>query len=592
MNSIIRSIASAVVLLAISSATASPPAGVSIELDSPHGEPSDHVVWRRGPDVFACRCCEAEPQPGRDDLNTTGGTIPPVDGPIVRVAYLIPTNRTPQARGVQTLQTAVRWWHVWFHGEMARYDFEPKSFRYETEPDGVTPRIHVVDVPATDDELRSNPWGAVLDAASAGGVPVWATGQIWLLVPEMHVQQPNGAIEGGVALGGSFGSGLDPGVAVLGSNGLAMMRAAFLTSNLPYHGHLVPEIGPYPLVQDVSFAWFEGSTFSSVSSSYLGAGAHELTHAFGIHHDVRNDQNFHGNMMGNGLRGFRGGAFPADYLSDAMRLSYAHALALSTSRYFITDLAPVENVKPNLSVPTGGAVTPVDGHLVIEFTASDASGLAAALLQLNGNTVGELLLSGTSVAESFQTPYYTAGTANQYRVVVYDVHGNRRDVDRTITPSAGSNAAPRAEFRVIPPTALPGQTVTLDAGLTHDPDHPSSALLVEWDLNGDGNYDTDPTTTKTLSLVKNEPGIDRIGLRVTDPLGAQSESSPIPLLVRQPGDIDGHGAVDGLDLLHILGTWGTCPPMPMVCPADLTPSEFGDGDVDGLDLLLILMNWG
>jgi hypothetical protein len=540
----------------------------------------------------ACRCCQAEPQPGRDPDSITGGPIPPIDGPIVRVAYLIPSNRLPQEHGVETLQNAVRWWHVWFHRQMSHYGFGAKSFRYETEPDGLTPLIHVVDVPATDAEMRTDPWGAVINAASNGGVPVWATGQVWLLVPEMHVQHPDGSIEGGVALGASFGSGLDPGVAVLGSNGLAMMRPAFLTNDQSYHGHIVPEIGPYPLVQDVSFAWFEGSSFSSVSSSYLGAGAHELTHGFGIGHDLRNDQNFHGNMMGNGLRGFRGAAYPASYLADSMRLSYGHALALNTSRYFLADPQPVENVKPSVTVHTGGGVVPVDGHVEIAFSASDASGLAAALLRMQGNTIAEIHLSGTSVTETFRTSYYAAGSANQYEILVYDVHGNRRDVNTTVVPATGHNAAPRAEFKIVPPIALPGQSVLLDASLSNDPDHPASQLVVEWDLTGDGNYDTDPTTTKTLSISKDEPGVYLIRVRVTDPLGAQTESSRIALHIRKPGDINGDGVVDGTDLLHLLSVWGACPEMPATCPGDLSPSELGDGLIDGTDLLFLLANWG
>jgi len=50
-----------------------------------------------------------------------------------------------------------------------------------------------------------------------------------------------------------------------------------------------------------------------------------------------------------------------------------------------------------------------------------------------------------------------------------------------------------------------------------------------------------------------------------------------------PGDIDGDGDVDVVDLLALLGAWGPCPD----CPEDLN----GDGTVDVLDLLLLLGNW-
>jgi hypothetical protein len=54
-----------------------------------------------------------------------------------------------------------------------------------------------------------------------------------------------------------------------------------------------------------------------------------------------------------------------------------------------------------------------------------------------------------------------------------------------------------------------------------------------------------------------------------------------------PGDLNGDGVVDVLDLLILLDTWGTCAD-PDDCPADLNR----DGEVDVLDLLILLDNWG
>jgi len=56
-----------------------------------------------------------------------------------------------------------------------------------------------------------------------------------------------------------------------------------------------------------------------------------------------------------------------------------------------------------------------------------------------------------------------------------------------------------------------------------------------------------------------------------------------PAAVQIPGDVDGDGVVDALDLLILLAAWGPNPGH----PADLT----GDGMVDVLDLLILLGHW-
>ena len=60
----------------------------------------------------------------------------------------------------------------------------------------------------------------------------------------------------------------------------------------------------------------------------------------------------------------------------------------------------------------------------------------------------------------------------------------------------------------------------------------------------------------------------------------------LSLLVSKPGDVNGDGAVDIVDLLLLLGTWGPCPPDPDPCPADFD----GNGEVNVSDLLILLGN--
>jgi hypothetical protein len=449
--------------------------------------------------------------------------------PRVRVAYIIPSDRSAQSGAVANLQQFIPTMRDWYAEQMDRYGFGEKSFIYETEPDGVTPLIHVVPVTMTASDIRSNSWNQTLTAASNAGVPLWTTGQVWLLIPESHLQASNGSIAGGVALGASFGSGMDPGVALIGGDALFRLSNSRLTDNATYQGQVVPQIGPFPLVQSVSFPWFEGNTFSSIASSIQGAAAHELGHAFGLGHDFRNDSNFRGNLMGNGLRGWRGSVLPDLYPNDDSQLSYAAALALNTSRYF--NGAPgSDQVRPNVTVSTTGLTPLVDGKLLVNFTASDASGLAAALLSRDGNVIDELVLSGTAVSTAFATPYFTSNQSAEYLIRVYDTQGNVQSRTASITPQGGDNVAPQPFLSASPTTIVTGQSLFLSATGTVDPNHSLGQLQFEWDVDGDGIF-TAPSSQNTFLANFNSAGPRLVRVRVTDPQGAWAVSAPLAVRV-------------------------------------------------------------
>lgn len=332
--------------------------------------------------------------------------------PTVRVAYLIPSNRTPQPEGVAALQLIIRTARDFFKEHMVYNGLSQKTIRYETEGDGETPRIHVIGIPETDEIIRQDMWNNSINAAMNAFVGVWQRGEVWLLVTETHQQQPDGSIEGWTALGASSGSADDGGVAILGSTLLTPLAQGALTNDLTYSGMIVPTIGPQPLQQNVSFPGFEGSTLSSITSSHMGAFVHELCHALGLGHDFRNDTNFHGNLMGSGLRGIRGHLHPNQYPGDYTRLAFASAQVLNTSHYFNANKQ--RNQVDQLSVlPNPG---PQNGKLIFNVTASDADGLSLLrVIRGEEGVVQEwLLFGGNFVNRQIATPYFEPGINTNY----------------------------------------------------------------------------------------------------------------------------------------------------------------------------------
>ena len=469
----------------------------------------------------------------------------------LHIAYLIPTNRVAQAAAVTNLRSAVITYQDWFGNQMEQNGFARKTFEVETEPDGMTPLIHVVKLVETDGFLRGDIYGGrITNAARAAGLTVGNRGEIWWLIPETHQLNPDGTISGSFDLASNAGgSGDDPGWAVMSSENLTLFGSyptsltdvsgsvtgvvmnPYLASPEFYNGGTITEIGPYVLKQGLTYSWFEGSTFSSVGSSALGSGLREIAEGLGLDPDYRNDENFDGNVTGFGFRGLRGVLFPKLFPYNHTRLPYGASLVLSVSRYFNPGRPVTDTVAPTVTVTTSGTVVPARGLLRLSFSASDAAGLHAALLSWEKDgervLVDEMVLSGTNVSRVFVTPYYDVGRTNRYTVSVYDLQGNRRSVVTSILPGFTVNRAPQPFLQAHPATAGPGEDLVLDASRTFDPEHRSALLEVEWDFDGDGIFDTEPTTTLTVTNHYLDFGNRLVRVRVTDAAGDEAISAPI-----------------------------------------------------------------
>ncbi|HEX2474509.1 MAG TPA: hypothetical protein VHK01_07185 [Lacipirellulaceae bacterium] len=495
----------------------------------------------------------------------------------LHLGYVVPQDRTAQSNAAENIAAMMRVTQAWYEEQMDRWGFGPKTFRFEG---GAGPIVHTVSTPITAAQIRSDIWAQTISAAQGAGLPVWSSGQVWFLISEAHQQQADGDIIGGTALGAGFGSGNDAGTAMLGGDTIFRLNPTMLRNTRPYHGQVVSAIGPYPLVQGTSFPSFEQSTFSSIGSSVQGAAIHELGHAFGLPHNMLNDANFNGNLMGNGLRGLRGVLEPQLFPQDDTRLSYASALMLSTNRYFDYDNVFTDNIRPTLSISTSGSVSPIDGLLEIGFSGSDSGGLSAAILLRDGDVVGQMRLSGNTVNEVFKTPYYSPGQADEFEVRLYDRQGNRQTREVTLTPLAAGNRAPRPSISIDHSIVRIGQSVVLEAAASSDPDN-SGGLQVEWDIDGDGVFDTTPSSTLNRLTSFSAPGTRQVSARLTDALGASAISAPIGLRVLGPsGDANLDNNVDMTDYDAWKTSFGR-----RIIPY-YGPDFNGDGWVDAADYVV------
>jgi PKD repeat protein len=125
--------------------------------------------------------------------------------------------------------------------------------------------------------------------------------------------------------------------------------------------------------------------------------------------------------------------------------------------------------------------------------------------------------------------------------------------------SNGPEPRPVASFTATPNPPRAGQSVTLNASGSHYAD--GSIVKYEWDLNGDGTYETNTGSSPTTTTSFANPGTYTVGLRVTDSDGATGTTtkqisvgnlppvanvtvSPNPALTGQKVTLNASGSTD------------------------------------------------
>jgi subtilisin-like proprotein convertase family protein len=154
---------------------------------------------------------------------------------------------------------------------------------------------------------------------------------------------------------------------------------------------------------------------------------------------------------------------------------------------------------------------PTSLHRAVAFDASASSDPDGSIARYEWDLDGD---------GSFETDTGTTGSTSR----VYDA-GGTFDTKLRVTDDAGAqtvldipvvarNLAPTAALAVTPAPTTAGQAVTMDAGGSGDAD--GAVVRYDWDLDGNGSYET---TTKTVPThVHTYPNAGRfaIGVRVTD----------------------------------------------------------------------------
>jgi PKD repeat protein len=191
------------------------------------------------------------------------------------------------------------------------------------------------------------------------------------------------------------------------------------------------------------------------------------------------------------------------------------------------DLPPVP-AAPNFTI---SPPAPLSGEAVtFTSTGTGPDGGASTPAQWTLNSAD--FNAGTSFAASPTYTYHLPGT---YQVTLHTTDGSS-----VTKPVVIGNRPPTADF-TSPGSAAARTLVEFDGFLSSDPDGAVGTAVkrYEWDLDGDGAYETDLGGYSKAVAVYGQGGTVNVGLKVTDSLGATGTTA-------KPFTVSGLAAARGL----------------------------------------------
>jgi hypothetical protein len=200
---------------------------------------------------------------------------------------------------------------------------------------------------------------------------------------------------------------------------------------------------------------------------------------------------------------------------------------LPATRTFTVDGTPPSAF--DLTSPADGATTAVKPAFSWQVP-SDATPVSYQLF-VDDKKLQDVDGAACSVTCSAEASTALGGGLHKWKVVAIDAAGNT--TSSSSTRGLVVSAPPAASFNVAPNPALVGRVVSFDASGSTPGSDPIAKY--EWDMDGDGSFETDTGGTPTAANSYPVAGTFNTGLRVTDRIG-QTATAVQALRVSAPSD--------------------------------------------------------
>jgi plastocyanin len=216
--------------------------------------------------------------------------------------------------------------------------------------------------------------------------------------------------------------------------------------------------------------------------------------------------------------------------------TYAAPASLTTRLRVTDDHGNVRETTRSLSILTrapSASFTATPAGVAKNATVSlDAGASAATAGRTIANYAWDLDGNGSFETDGGTTPTTTTSyVASGTKTIGLQVTDSAADTATTTRTVTVTNAMPTATFTISNASPAIGATVNFDATGSADPD--GAVASFQWDLDGNGTFETNTGTTPTTSKAYSSGGAVSVKLRVTDDEGgttdlAQTVTVPSP----------------------------------------------------------------